>query len=209
MKRQSGVAGLGRVARDSGGRVGLCRVDSVALVMRRIDCANATMVDGAAITLITEDLIDKVYEAAVIPELWETVLDNVASRIGSFGGLLLFTANSQRTAWVGSSAMGPVYADFIEAGFAAKKTRARRAIAKNHAGFVRDNDLFTRKEMDRDPAYAYMRKRGIGWFAGTVVQHQPVTLSLSIGSAGSKTGPSVLRQLRHLILCVLILLARR
>jgi DNA-binding CsgD family transcriptional regulator len=121
-------------------------------------------------TLITEDLIDKVYEAAVIPELWETMLDNVASRIGSFGGLLLLMANSQRTAWVGSSAMGPVYTDFIEVGFAAKKTRARRAIAKNHAGFVRDNDLFTPEEMDRDPAYAYMRKKGIGWFAGTVVQ---------------------------------------
>jgi DNA-binding CsgD family transcriptional regulator len=127
-------------------------------------------------TLITEDLIDKVYEAAVIPELWQTVLDNVASRIGSFGGLLLLTADSQHTAWVGSSAMGPVYADFVEAGFAAKKTRARRAVAKNHAGFVRDNDLFTREEMDRDPAYAYMRKRGIGWFAGTVVHAPTVDL---------------------------------
>jgi hypothetical protein len=158
-------------------------------------------------TLITEDLIDKVYEAAVIPQLWETVLDNVASRIGSFGGLLLLMANSQRTAWVGSSAMGPVYADFIEAGFAAKKTRARRAIAKNRAGFVRDNDLFTREEMDRDPAYAYMRKRGIGWSPWS--SRQLVTLSLSVGSAGSKRGPSVLRQLPRSIPCALILLARR
>jgi DNA-binding CsgD family transcriptional regulator len=140
-------------------------------------------------TLITEDLIDKVYEAAVIPELWETVLDNVASRIGSFGGLLLFTANSQHTAWVGSSAMAPVYADFIEAGFAAKKTRARRAIAKNHAGFVRDNDLFTREEMDRDPAYGYMRKGGIGWFAGTVVQAPTGDLAAFSWERWFKDGP--------------------
>jgi DNA-binding CsgD family transcriptional regulator len=48
---------------------------------------------------------------------------------------------------------------------AAKKTRARRAIVKNHAEFVRDDDLFTREQMDRDPAYAYMPKRGMGWFA--------------------------------------------
>jgi DNA-binding CsgD family transcriptional regulator len=120
--------------------------------------------------LVTEDLIDKVYEAAVIPEVWDAVLDNVASRVGSVGGLLLFMANLQRTAWVGSSVMGSVYAEFIEAGFAAKKTRVQRAIAKNHAGFVGDYDLFTPEEMDRNPAYAYMREKGIGWFAGTVVQ---------------------------------------
>jgi hypothetical protein len=110
--------------------------------------------------LITEDLIDKVYEAAVIPELWETVLDNVASRIGPVGGLLLLMANSRRPAWVGSSVMGPVYADFTEAGFAAKKTRVQRAIARSHAGFVGDCDLFTTEEMDRNPAYRYMRKKG-------------------------------------------------
>jgi hypothetical protein len=132
--------------------------------------ANAIMVVRGAMTLVTEDLIDKVYEAAVIPNLWETVLDNVASRIGSVGGLLLFMPNSRRTAWVGSSVMGPVYADLTEAGFAAKKTRVQRGIAKNHAGFVGDYDLFTTEEMDRNPAYVYMRKKRIGWFAGTLIQ---------------------------------------
>jgi DNA-binding CsgD family transcriptional regulator len=121
-------------------------------------------------TVITEDLIDKIYEAALVPELWGTVLDNVASRVGSVGGLLLSTANSQRTAWVGSSIMRQVYADFVKAGFAAKKTRVQRAIGKNHAGFVGDYDLFTPEEMSRNPAYAYMRKKRIGWFAGTVIQ---------------------------------------
>jgi len=119
--------------------------------------------------LITEELIDKVYEAAVVPELWDTVLDDVACRVGSVGGLL-FAANSQSTAWVGSSMIGPLYADFIKDGFAAKNPRPERGIAKNHAGFVGDHDLFTREEMDRDPAYAYLRDKGLGWCAGTVVQ---------------------------------------
>ena len=88
------------------------------------------MVRGA-ITLVTEDLIDKVYEAAVVPELWDTVIEKVAFRVGSVGGLLLLTANSQLTAWVGSSIVRPLYADFIGAGFATKKTRLQRAIAWN------------------------------------------------------------------------------
>jgi hypothetical protein len=83
--------------------------------------------------LITEDLIDKVYEAAVVPELWDTVLDDVARRVGSVGGLL-FAANSQHTNWVGSSIIGPLYADFIKEGLAAKNPRPQRAMAKNHAG---------------------------------------------------------------------------
>ena len=120
-------------------------------------------------TLLTEDLVDQVYEAAVLPGRWYAVLDNVASRVGSVGGLL-FTANSQHSAWVGSSVMGPLFADFIEDGLAAQNPRPQRAIAMNHAGFVGDHDLFTPEEMDRDPAYAYMRSKGVGWCAGTVVQ---------------------------------------
>jgi DNA-binding CsgD family transcriptional regulator len=120
-------------------------------------------------TLVTEDLIDKVYEAAVVPELWDTVLDDVARRVDSIGGLL-YTTNSQLTGWVGSSIIGPLYAHFVEVGIAAQNPRPQRAIAKNHAGFVRDHDLFTLEEMDQDPVYAYIRSKGIGWCTGTVVQ---------------------------------------
>jgi hypothetical protein len=118
-------------------------------------------------TVVTEDLIDKVYEASVVPELWEKVLDNVASRVGSVGGLL-FAANSQRTAWIGSSFAAPLYADFIKEGFA--NPRPQRAIARNHAEFIGEHELFTLEEMDRDPAYAYLRRKGGGWCTGTVVQ---------------------------------------
>jgi hypothetical protein len=51
---------------------------------------------------VTEDLIDQVYEAAAVPELWDGVLDRVARQFGSIGGLL-FTHNSQYDAWAGSS----------------------------------------------------------------------------------------------------------
>jgi DNA-binding CsgD family transcriptional regulator len=141
-----------------------------------------------AMTLVTEDLIDKVYEAAVVPELWDTVLDNVASRVGSAGGLL-FAANSQCTAWIGSSIIAPLYADFIKDGFAAKNPRPQRAIARNHAGFVGDHDLFTREEMDRDPAYAYMRDKGVGWCAGTIVQAPSGDLVIFSWERWFKDGP--------------------
>jgi DNA-binding CsgD family transcriptional regulator len=141
-----------------------------------------------AMTLVTEDLIDKVYEAAVVPELWDTVLDNVASRVGSAGGLL-FAANSQCTAWIGSSIIAPLYADFIKDGFAAKNPRPHRAIAKEHSGFIGDHDLFTRDEMDRDPAYAYLRSKGLGWCTGTVVQASTGDLLVFSWERRFKDGP--------------------
>ncbi len=52
-------------------------------------------------TPVTEDLIDQVYEAAAVPELWNTVLDTVAGRIASVGAVL-FAANAQHTGWVAS-----------------------------------------------------------------------------------------------------------
>jgi DNA-binding CsgD family transcriptional regulator len=139
-------------------------------------------------TLVTEDLIDKVYEAAAVPELWDAVLDNVASRVGSVGGLL-FAVNSQHTAWVGSSIIRPLYADFVEDGLAAQNPRPQRAITRNHAGFVRDHDLFTAEEMDRDPVYAYLRSKGIGWCAGTVVRAPSGDLVVFSWERWFKDGP--------------------
>jgi DNA-binding CsgD family transcriptional regulator len=146
------------------------------------------MITRRAMTLITEELIDKVYEAAVVPELWHTVLDEVARRVDSIGGLL-FTANSQHTNWVGSSIIGPLYRDFVEDGFAAQNPRPQRALAKNHAGFVRDHDLFTLEEMDRDPVYAYLRNKGIGWCTGTVVQAPSDDLVVFSWERRFKDGP--------------------
>jgi DNA-binding CsgD family transcriptional regulator len=139
-------------------------------------------------TLVTEDLIDKVYEAAAVPELWNTVLDNVASRAASIGGVL-FAANAQHTGWVASGLMTPLVADFIADGYAAQNPRPQRAITLNHTGFVCDHDLFTPEEMDRDPVYAYFRRNGLGWCAGTVIQAPSGDVMVFSWERAFKDGP--------------------
>ena len=120
-------------------------------------------------TLITEDLIDRVYEAAAVPDLWEPVLDSLAVRLGSIGGLV-FAVNSQHTGWIASGDMAPLFAAFLADGMADHNPRLQRGVALNHAGFLRDQDMLTADEMDRDAAYAYLRRRGVGWCTGTVIQ---------------------------------------
>ncbi|MGY3581768.1 DNA-binding CsgD family transcriptional regulator [Bradyrhizobium sp. USDA 4341] len=119
--------------------------------------------------LITEQLIDDIYEAAVIPDKWQHLLDQIGRQIDSIGGIL-FTANRQFSGYVASPVLRRIYEDFIEDGYAALNPRPQRAIARNYPGFVGDHELFSPDEMDQDPAYSYLRRKGAGWCAGTVVQ---------------------------------------
>ncbi|WFU32396.1 helix-turn-helix transcriptional regulator [Bradyrhizobium brasilense] len=119
--------------------------------------------------LISERLIDDIYEAAVVPDKWLDVFDQVGRQINSIGGIL-FATNRQFSGYTASPVLRRIYDDFIEDGYAALNPRPQRAIARNYPGFVGDHELFTADEMDQDPAYSYLRRKGAGWCAGTVVQ---------------------------------------
>jgi hypothetical protein len=58
------------------------------------------------------------------------VLDDVARRIDSLGGLL-YTTNWQHTGWV---VMWPLYAHFVEEGLPPRTRALSAPFAKNHAG---------------------------------------------------------------------------
>lgn len=116
-----------------------------------------------------EGLTDEIYEAALVPEKWTTVLGQIGRLAGSVGGLL-FAANGQYSASIASPVMQEIWEDFIRDGLADVNPRPRRAIARNYPGFVGDHELFTSEEMDRDPAYQYLRNKGYGWCGGTVVE---------------------------------------
>jgi DNA-binding CsgD family transcriptional regulator len=118
--------------------------------------------------MITSELIEQVYEAAAVPELWPSVLDDIAGLNSSIGGLL-FVSNDVYAGWTASAAMRPIFQDFVDGGWLALNPRPGRAIALNRMGFVDDFDLFTAAEMDADPTYQYLRQQNVGWCSGTTV----------------------------------------
>ena len=116
-----------------------------------------------------EDLVDGIYEAAVVPDRWPTVLAEMSAAVDGAGGLL-FVANAQQMRWTASPDIKGLFVEFIRDGWAAKNPRMSRMAARNHAGFLRDNDCFTPDELDRDPVYSgFWRQRGLGWNAGTML----------------------------------------
>lgn len=110
------------------------------------------------VDVFDETLADRIYEAAVVPELWPDVLGEMSSAVGG-DGAVLFTANRVQTGWTTSPDLHDTFIEFVRDGWAAINPRPVRLGAANHAGFVRDSDFFSEEEMNTDPVYGYYRRK--------------------------------------------------
>lgn len=116
-----------------------------------------------------ENLVDSIYESAVVPELWPDVLARL-SKINDGAGGLLFTSNLDRIKWTASADIYDLFDEFVRDGWAAINPRPGRLGALDHAGFIRDSDHFTPEELETDPVYkGFYRPRGLGWATGTIL----------------------------------------
>ncbi|WP_332684027.1 helix-turn-helix transcriptional regulator [Bosea sp. (in: a-proteobacteria)] len=108
-----------------------------------------------------ERFLESLYEAAVVPELWPEVLRRFQNVTRGAGAVLVTVAAGQAR-WVSSSAdFDEVVTTHFER-FPGNE-RTRRLIARNHAGFLRDVDIFTSEEMAAEPVYAdFLVPRGLG-----------------------------------------------
>ena len=115
-----------------------------------------------------EDLIDRIYEAAALPDLWPSVLDSV-TEIGNGDCTLLFTVTREDVRWT-YSAKGGWCEDYAAKGWPEKTDRPFRLLGAQHAGFLGDLDVYTREELDREPVYRdYLRPLGLGWGVATAI----------------------------------------
>lgn len=136
--------------------------------------AKPTIVSPALVGLSARDaraedaLIDSVYQAALVPELWPTVLGNLSATVDGVGGLL-FTSHLDRIRWTGSPDIYDLFVEFLRDGWAAINPRPLRMASFNHPGFIRDYDCFTPEELDADPVYVFLRQHGLGWATGTMI----------------------------------------
>ena len=115
-------------------------------------------------------LIDQIYEAAVFPEFWPRVLDAIARRVASEGAILFTLSSGDVSRWTCSEGVGALMEAWVEGGWQTRTRRAPRMMARKHAGFVGDLDLFTHEELASEPDQVeFLRPRGFGWGAGTFI----------------------------------------
>lgn len=117
-----------------------------------------------------ETLIDRIYEAAAIPEHWPRVLQDIGDLAGARGAILL-TADPTGSRWIASPAVHDDMLAYEQGRWHEKNTRLKLAMAKQHAGFLRDIDVFSSPEdVQNDPQIReFFRPRGLGWGVGTTI----------------------------------------
>ncbi|RWB14354.1 MAG: hypothetical protein EOQ40_30470 [Mesorhizobium sp.] len=71
-------------------------------------------------------ITDRIYEAAVLPELWVDVLDQIAPLAQCDGGFLFSVDAHQRVRAVTSECYGPLLEAYVAEGWGAHNIRASR-----------------------------------------------------------------------------------
>lgn len=118
------------------------------------------------------EILDQIYEAAAIPELWPEALARLSQVAGAWGsGLLVFDPQLRMRFTATANYIG-VFESFAASGDSGRydNQRPKRAIASGHAGFQHDLELFTQQELEADPVYRdFIYPHGIRWTGGTII----------------------------------------
>jgi DNA-binding CsgD family transcriptional regulator len=126
-----------------------------------------------------EALIDRIYEAGLIPSRWPTLLGDLGAAVGGNGGFL-FGVREGYVSAVNSVEYDHVMPIFLKEGWSERDPLLPRAIALNRAGFVTDYDLLSDEEIATNDVYCnFYRKHGIGYRAGTLIP-MPIGDSIAI-----------------------------
>jgi len=117
----------------------------------------------------TSQIIDRIYEAAVIPDLWPRVLaDLTVIGEGAFASLFVLQDGALR--WVGTPEAETLIGAYVALGQPDLNTRIPRRMRIANPGFCTDLDVFTQEEIYREPFYRdFLHPRGYGWVAATNV----------------------------------------
>ncbi|CAH1671338.1 HTH luxR-type domain-containing protein [Hyphomicrobiales bacterium] len=116
-----------------------------------------------------ENVLDQIYEAALLPEFWPDALTGINQFVGLDGGAL-FVASEENVRWTATNSYVETVSAFIEEERWRGNARNTRALTLKHAGFITDQQVFSPEELEREPIFTeFLRPRGWGWASGSVI----------------------------------------
>jgi DNA-binding CsgD family transcriptional regulator len=115
-------------------------------------------------------LVDRIYEAAAVPECWPEVLDRLAHRVAAFGGVMLVRRCDAWTGWRLSPCYEESFHAYLNDGIDRRSQSAHRLLAADYPGFLTVADIYTPEEWRADPLYAdWAVKWGLDQAAATAI----------------------------------------
>lgn len=115
---------------------------------------------------MSTELIDRIYECAVVPELWPSVLDELADLTDARGGLL-FSARKQ-LCWTASESVHDTFEEYFGDGWFERCSRRVCSMNTAKASFFVEQDFWSEEQLKEDPMYRDLfRPHGLGWSTWT------------------------------------------
>jgi DNA-binding CsgD family transcriptional regulator len=118
---------------------------------------------------MTESIVDRLYEAAVVPELWSDVLVTLSERLGARGSAVIVARGTDFVRIATSSPEITELATDYQVRYP-NNQRIVRLVGSDHAGFLQDISLLRPGEVHLDESYEeYLIPKGFGAGAATVI----------------------------------------
>lgn len=116
------------------------------------------------------DLVERIYEAAALPNLWPAVLQDIADKAGAVGATMV-SQDQRQVAITASPRIEPIVNEYIAEGWAADPEYAAPLLADKYPGFRAETHYRTIEEIERLPVHAeFLAPRGLIAGVGTVLQ---------------------------------------
>jgi DNA-binding CsgD family transcriptional regulator len=136
-----------------------------------------------------DDLLDRIYEAGAVPDLWPNVLEALGE-LSRVAGTVLFAVRGETAHWTASPGLEDMSRGYFEGGYPGNDDRTARLLAYDHPGFVTDLDVFTREEWEADPIRReFFVPRGFGWGVATGIKVPTGDLLIFHGERRLEDGP--------------------
>lgn len=116
---------------------------------------------------MNSEFIDRIYEASFVPDLWPSILSEVAEMTESKGGLLLST-REQKLNWTASDSVYGAFDEYLQGGWFRRCGRRVCLLEQAHSAFLTELDYWTEEELKNNDIYRdFFYPRDLGWSAGT------------------------------------------
>lgn len=116
-----------------------------------------------------DELVDRIYEAAFVPEQWVSALEGLAAASGSASGGMLVFDGDRPVGVRATSLTREIFETFSASDLWRQSERLPHYQAHPVSGFVRADDYFPAHLQARDGPLQMMRQRGLDWQSGTII----------------------------------------
>jgi DNA-binding CsgD family transcriptional regulator len=119
----------------------------------------------------TDGLIDRIYEAALVPGQWTQLMEDLAAAAGCQGGLMVSARDHVPNKMVFTDGMEELCRRASTEGWWERNTRGKVLLSLPSEEFHSDADHFSMQDMSREPVYRdLLWPLGMGYAAATHIQ---------------------------------------